>query len=58
MYIDVVRTFSPKKFRISTVAPSSPIMQLMGKCAYTRRILYKNPYEIPTRVSPAKRILR
>ena len=33
-----------QKFRIWTEEPSSEGMALMGKWAYTRRILYKKPY--------------
>ena len=40
-YIEL--TFSPKKLRISTEWPSSWMMQLIGKWAYTARILYWNP---------------
>merc|ERR1740121_965412 len=32
--------FSPKKFRNSTVPPLLVIVALIGKCAYTKRILY------------------
>ena len=30
----------PKKFRISMVLPPFTMFTLIGKCAYTRRILY------------------
>ena len=35
--------FSPKKLRISTTVLFSEVTQLMGKWAYTVRILYSNP---------------
>lgn len=35
--------FSPKKFLISTILPPSWITTLIGKWAYTERILYLNP---------------
>merc|ERR1712015_101536 len=36
--------FSPKKLRISTTELLSDVTQLMGKWAYTVRILYSNPW--------------
>merc|ERR1711911_427898 len=39
--------FSPKKLRISTTELLSDVTQLMGKWAYTVRILYSNPLETP-----------
>lgn len=41
----LLHTFSPKKLRISTDWPSSWIMQLIGKWAYTARILYRKPWK-------------
>jgi hypothetical protein len=38
------RTFSPRKFLISSLCPLSWMMQLIGKWAYTARILYRKPY--------------
>ena len=38
-------TFSPKKLRISSARPLSWMIQLMGKWAYTARILYWKPCE-------------
>ena len=38
------RTFSPRKFLISSLRPFSWMMQLIGKWAYTDRILYRKPY--------------
>ena len=38
---------SPRKLRISIRVPSSSMLALMGKCAYTSRILYSNPYMTP-----------
>merc|ERR1719500_345117 len=39
--------FSPRKFLTSMRAPPSLMAQLMGKCAYTARILYMNPMVTP-----------
>merc|ERR1711922_36821 len=39
--------FSPKKLRISTTELLSDVTQLMGKWAYTVRILYSNPLVTP-----------
>ena len=39
--------FSPRKFRISMSLPASSMLALMGKWAYTRRILYSKPLVTP-----------
>jgi hypothetical protein len=36
-------TFSPRKLRISTFVSLLTMATLMGKCAYTKRILYLKP---------------
>lgn len=36
--------FSPRKFLISTIDPLSWMTTLIGKWAYTERILYRKPY--------------
>ena len=53
-----VRTsFSPRKFRISTLSFSSVMLMEMGKWAYTRRILYSKPFVTPLiRFCSSKRI--
>jgi hypothetical protein len=43
----ILRTlFSPRKLRISTSFPFK--LTLMGKCEYTKRILYRKPRVTPT----------
>ena len=40
-HMGICRTiFSPRKLRMLSSAPSFSALALMGKCAYTRRILY------------------
>ena len=53
-----VRTsFSPRKFRISTLSFSSVMLMEMGKWAYTKRILYSKPFVTPLiRFCSSKRI--